>query len=131
MPIATVTTEVMKALPNALRPNPWNIDDDVMLLVERGWTPATIVEGVIRDGVKQPGHVVVSLRRLKDSPSPTERPATPRPKFIGHHPCQQHDNCHYCTCDPNQPMQHHQSTPMPTWFKEQLALTLASTHLPQ
>ena len=35
--VSPVTTSFMRALPAALRPNPYNIDESVMLAVGNGW----------------------------------------------------------------------------------------------
>ena len=120
MPLATITNEVMKQLPQPLRPNPYNIDDEIVRLVDNGWTPQQIVEYVIRDDARQPSHVVVSIRGLLDAPPPSTTP-TPRPNTpVAHHPCPEHgEPCELCYCHPGPPI-HHVTVPMPDHLKAQL-----------
>ena len=72
MPTSPITNEVMKQLPSALRPNPYNIDDEILRLVDTGWQPHQIVEYVIRDGGRQPSHVVTTIRSMVHLPAPTD-----------------------------------------------------------
>ena len=72
MPTSSITNEVMKQLPSALRPNPYNIDDEILRLVDTGWQPHQIVEYVVRDGGRQPSHVVTTIRSMVHLPAPTD-----------------------------------------------------------
>ncbi len=120
MPVDTYTNEVMRALPSALRPNPWSIDEEVMNLVTRGWKPIEIAEATVRDGATNPALAVHTIRRLKDYPAPSEKlTRTTRP--VGHQPCPQHEGCELCACDPEQGVIHHRPVPMPDWFRERFA----------
>lgn len=111
MPIATVTSEVMKALPQALRPNPYNIDDQVMALISKGWTPGQIVEKCIRSGDRQPGHVVTTIRSLIDAPAPSDYTPRNQPQYLGHQPCEEHgEPCQLCYCVPGPPSHHINAT---------------------
>ena len=84
MPLATITNEVMRHLPAALRPNPHNLDEHVMQLATDGWTATDIVDAVIADRPREPGHVVAQIRRLTNQPAP-------------HQPTSNHNNLGPCT----------------------------------
>ena len=119
MPTQTITNEVMRQLPAALRPNPHNLEDHVMQLVTDGWTATDIVDAVIADKPREPGHVVAQVRRLTNQPAP--QAATPSPPTpTGHRPCHDHtDNCELCYCH-GLPPRHHVSVPVPDHLKAQL-----------
>ena len=119
MPLATITNEVMRHLPAALRPNPHNLDEHVMQLATDGWTATDIVDAVIADRPREPGHVVAQVRRLTTQPAP--RPTTPEPTTpTGHRPCHEHGgDCELCYCHGLPPI-HHVTIPMPDHIKAQL-----------
>ena len=141
MPANTITTEVMKALPQTLRPNPYNIEEEVMDLAAKGWKPIEIAEHVIRDGATNPGLTVHSIRQAKNYPPPSTRThRSTGPKT--HTPCTDgHPNCQLCWCD-NCPQTcnlthqhtrtptHHTSEPMPNYVREALQDALTSTRIP-
>lgn len=123
MPTATVTTEVMRALPAALRPNPHVIDEEVMALCAKGWTPTQIAGHCVKQGDKEPSHVVSTIRLLKDYPLPGDhKPTTTNSTHTAHAPCTQHGApCQLCYCHKELPEPvHHVSTPMPQWFRTAL-----------
>lgn len=70
MAVSPHTTDVMKRLPQALRPNPFGIDEEVMKLVTNGWTVDQIMTSVMADRVTSPGHVVTTIRGLTHQPHP-------------------------------------------------------------
>ena len=72
MPTSPITNEVMKQLPSALRPNPYNIDDEILQLTDTGWQPHQIVEYVLRDGGRQPSHIVTTIRSMVHLPVPND-----------------------------------------------------------
>ena len=115
----------MAKLPAALRPNPYAIDDEVLQLADNGWSPDQVVEYVVRDGSKQPGHVVHSIRGMLDLPNPNvQHAASTRP--VGHQPCPEHgDPCELCYCRPGE-ARHHVTVPTPDWYTH--ALEAAPTH---
>lgn len=116
MPLDPLTTEVMRRLPAALRPNPWNLEEAVMTLVSRGWVPADIFSAIMADKPREPGHVIAAARRLSDQPAP----ATGEGWKYGHELCTNptHDNCQICRCH-HGIVSHITPVPMPAWFREQ------------
>ena len=117
MPTQTITNEVMRQLPAALRPNPHNLEEPVMQLATDGWTPSDIIDAVMADNPRQPGHVIAHVRRLTNQPAPaTPTPTTP----TGHRPCTEHgDPCELCYCH-GLPPRHHTTVPIPDHIKAQL-----------
>lgn len=116
----TYTNEVMKALPAALRPNPYNIDTELTTLQTNQWTPHQIVEYVIKNGDRTPGHVVTTIRGLQNHPNPNQQ-TKPNTPTRGHKPCNDktHDTrCTVCYC--TGVGVHEVAIPMPQWFKDQL-----------
>lgn len=71
MTLNTHTTEVMKLLPAALRPNPYNIEETIMNAVSAGWTTGDLVAAVMADKPREAGHTVAALRRVANTPPPT------------------------------------------------------------
>lgn len=112
MPLAIHTNEVMRALPEALRPNPWNLDDSVIEMIGNGWTSNEIAQAIIADKPREPGHVVSTIRRMKNWPSATTRRNTAN-KWSPHAKCPDpsHDRtCELCYCIPGEVTHHVRST---------------------
>jgi len=128
MPTQPITTEVMRRLPEALRPNPHSIDTECMNLSANAWTPDQIVASIMKRGAREPGHVVSHLRYIEDlPPNPTSTPIPEAP--TGHTPCPTHGPpCQLCYCETCSPRcnldhthhpdpQHHISVPAPDYIK--------------
>lgn len=121
MPVSQVTNEFMRRLPAGLRPNPWNIDEEVMAAAAKGWSITDLAQAVMADNPRQPGHVVAFLRRVQDQPAPMG-PLDSKP--VGHHMCtspQHPENCQICWCHGRE--QHMIPIPMPPDIKTQLQET--------
>jgi hypothetical protein len=110
--VAPVTTAFMRALPAAMRPNPYAIDEDVMRAAENGWSMSELARlSYCNERNPNPAFVVVNVRRLSQHP-PT--PTQPKPRWNhAHLPCDDpsHDpKCELCRCIPNE-VHHHVSVP--------------------
>jgi hypothetical protein len=118
MPVSPVTNDFMRALPPALRPNPYSIDEHVMKAVENGWSPQALADASYRnDRNPNPAFVVTNVRHLCDHPPVATK--APTGWAYGHIDCtdQSHpDGCEICRCTPGH-LVHHQKTPMPDWFR--------------
>ena len=115
MPVNPYTNAFMKALPAALRPNPYSIDEYVMEAIQNGWTTDALATACYaRDRNPNPAFVVTNVRHLCKYPPTTTTAAAGKPK--GHIPCDQHNGCELCRCTGE--TLHHQPIPMPDWFKE-------------
>ena len=106
MPVSPFTNDVMKALPAALRPNPYSIDEEVMKAVEKGWdTDALAKAAYLNDKHPNPAFVVTNIRRL------CEYPPQQQMKRVGweygHIKCDLHSGCELCRCIPGE-VNHHQ-----------------------
>lgn len=117
MPVSSYTNDFMRALPAALRPNPYGIDEYVMEAIENGWTVHGLAEACYRnDRNPNPAFVATNIKHLcKHPPTKTEAPTGWR---YGHVPCDKHDNCEICRCTPGN-LDHHQPIPMPQSFKDE------------
>lgn len=113
MPVAPHTNELMRRLPPGLRPNPYNIDEEVINLVGRGWTIDDIFQRIMGDKPTQPGNIVALLRRVIEEPAPIRASIW---KY-GHEPCNNpmHVDCEICRCHKGKIL-HHVSVPMPSDF---------------
>lgn len=105
MPVSQVTNDVMKALPAALRPNPYSIDEEVMNAVAKGWdTDALAKAAYINERNPNPAFVVTNIRRLSEY-SPKQE--TKRTGWdYGHIECTEHYGCQICRCIPGQVTHH-------------------------
>jgi hypothetical protein len=100
----------MRALPAALRPNPYAIDEEVMEAMANGWGIHDLAEACYtKDRNPNPAFVVTNLRNLcKHPPTQTKRPGGWE---YGHIPCDRHPNCEICRCLPNVMTHHVPSVP--------------------
>lgn len=65
MPVSPYTNDFMRALPAALRPNPYNIDEYVMAAVENGWETDQLAKATyINERKANPAFVVTNLKTL-------------------------------------------------------------------
>lgn len=89
-----LTTEVMRRLPEASRPNPAAIAEAVHAAVSNGWDPAELAATVMRraGATAYPGSIVIKLRELAQTKAPKA------PKVIPNHG--PHRECRYATHDP-------------------------------
>lgn len=111
MPISDVTNQLMRALPGALRPNPWSIDEYVMQAITNGWTIQQLAEAsYMHSRNPNPAYVVTNIRNLSQYP-----PTATKPKGgwdFGHIKCDRHVDCEICRCTPGEAV-HHKPVPMP------------------
>lgn len=105
MPVSQVTNDVMKALPAALRPNPYSIDEEVMKAVANGWDTDSLAKAAyINERNPNPAFVVTNIRRLSEY-SPKQQ--TKRNAWdYGHIECGEHYGCEICRCIPGE-ITHH------------------------
>ena len=129
MAISTFTNQVMRALPAALRPNPYSIDEAVMEAMENGWDTDDLAKAAyINDRNPNPAFVVTNIRNLAKHP-PTQ--VTQRTGWnYGHLPCHDHPNCEICRCIAGTTT-HHTPTPMPENFRTQLAQAIQRMEIPE
>jgi hypothetical protein len=106
MAVNPFTNDFMRALPAALRPNPYTVDEHVMEAVAKGWDTDTLAKACyVNDRKPNPAFVVTNLRNLCQHP--------PKQMFTrtgwdyGHIPCDRHEDCEICRCIPNQLIHHH------------------------
>lgn len=113
--VSPVTTSFMRALPAALRPNPYNIDESVMLAVGNGWDIHDLARLCwVNERNPTPAFVVTNLRNL--AASPPERVPRRRVWVYGHVKCTDplHPvGCEICRCVPGE-AQHVVSREKPT-----------------
>ena len=117
MAVSPYTNEFMRALPAALRPNPYGVDEYVMEAVQNGWKMHALAEACyVNDRNPNPAFVATNVKNLcKYPPTKTERPTGWR---YGHVPCDRHDNCEICRCNPGE-MEHLTVSRMPDSFREE------------
>lgn len=129
MPVNQFTNDVMRALPSALRPNPYSIDEAVMQAVENGWDTDSLAKAAYaNDKSPNPAFVVTNIRNLAQHP-PTQQ--TQRQGWnYGHIPCHDHPGCEICRCEQGV-LTHHQPVPMPPHFKALLRQALVTTEIPE
>ena len=70
MPQDAYTVEVMKHLPSALRPNPYNLAEVAMKAASKGWGARDLVAAIMADKPREAGHVIAAARRIADTPAP-------------------------------------------------------------
>lgn len=108
MAVSQFTNDFMRALPAALRPNPYNIDEYVMRAVENGWeTDALAKACYINDRSPKPPFVVANLKNLCMHGPAQEFKR--RGWGYGHVPCNDawHEpTCEVCRCIPNEETHH-------------------------
>lgn len=111
MPVSPVTNEFMRALPPALRPNPYSLDEHVMAAVEKGWSIQALAEAsYANERNPNPAFIVTNVRHLSEHP-PTQTKRLP-PWQFGHMDCDRHVDCQLCRCSQGVII-HHVSIPMP------------------
>lgn len=120
MPLNSFTNQFMKALPSALRPNPYNIEEYVLRAVENGWDVDRLARAsYANERNPNPSFVVTNLKTLCMYPPQQSEPKT---RFsAGHEACTEygHDHgCIVCKCVPNE-IQHFVPKPMPKELFEQ------------
>lgn len=104
MALSEVTNAFMKALPAALRPNPYNIEEHVMQAVQNGWeTDALAKACYINERNPNPAFVVTNLRNLAlmGPKQQTQRTGW----AYGHLKCEDkwHEHgCEICRCVPGE-----------------------------
>ena len=128
MPVTDMTNELMRQLPAALRPNPWNIDEEIMNLTSKGWTVRDMFAATMASNPREPGHVVAQIRRMVEQPAPAKKDEW---KF-GHTPCNNpmHVNCEICRCHRGF-ANHHQSVPASPEIKAMLRRAMANMEVPE
>lgn len=104
MAVSPFTNDFMRALPAALRPNPYNIEEYVMAAVEKGWeTDALAKASYINERKPNPGFIVTNLRTL--CLHPPQQVTVRRGWDYGHIPCADlyHPaECEVCRCIPGE-----------------------------
>ena len=108
MSVSPVTNQFMRALPAALRPNPFNIDEYVMQACEKGWeTDALAKACYIHERNPNPGFIVTNLKNLCLHGPKTE---TVRKGWdYGHIKCgdlYHPSECEICRCVPGEVTHH-------------------------
>ena len=99
MPVSQITNEYMRRLPAALRPNPWNIDEEVMALAAKGWSVSDLIAATLADNPRAAGHVVAFLRKVQDQPAPAG-PVNDTAKTHRYCGLPHHDpKCQVCWCN--------------------------------
>jgi len=118
VPVNQFTNDVMRALPAALRPNPYSIDEHVMTAMENGWNTDDLAKAAYaNDRNPNPAFVVTNIRNLCQHPPQIKTQRTGW--TYGHIPCDAHEGCEICRCIPNETT-HMQPVPLP----EQLRLIM-------
>jgi hypothetical protein len=104
----------MKALPAALRPNPYNAEEYILLALEKGWDIDRLARATyVNERNPNPAFVITNLRTLCMYPPQQTEPK--RKTAGGHIACTEpgHEHgCIICTCVPNE-TQHFVPKPMP------------------
>ncbi len=112
MPVSQVTNQFMRALPPALRPNPWNIDEYVMRAVEQGWHTDDLAKACyVNERNPNPSFVVTNVRSLCEHPPQVQRVRSGWE--YGHIPCEERYHplgCQICRCIPGE---HTHMVPVP------------------
>lgn len=113
MAVSSFTNQFMRALPPALRPNPYNIDEYVMAAVEAGWETDDLAKATyINERKPNPAFIVNNLKTLSLHGPRVE---TVRKGWgYGHIPCPDpyHPRgCEICRCSPNEETHHIPATP--------------------
>ena len=117
MAVSPYTNEFMRALPAALRPNPFGIDEYVMQAVANGWSVSALAEACYaKDRNPNPAFVATNVKHLCQHPPTT----APRPTgwAYGHVDCDTHEGCQVCRCQPDS-LEHVVPVPMPQSFKDE------------
>lgn len=129
MPVQDITNELMRLLPSGLRPNPWNIDEEMMLLASKGWIVRDIFAATMASNPREAGHVVAQLRRMLEQPAPAKKDEW---KF-GHEKCNNPmhgDMCEICRCHKGF-INHHVRVPASPEIKQMLRQAMATTEVPE
>lgn len=128
MPVQPITNELMALLPSGLRPNPWNIDEEMMTLASKGWIVRDVFAAMMASNPREPGHVVAQLRRMVEQPAPAKREDW---KF-GHEKCNNpmHGECEICRCHKGF-VKHHVPVPATAEIKQMLRAAMAKTEVPE
>lgn len=104
MQVSPHTTAFMKALPASLRPNPFNIDENVMEAIVNGWTTDSLARACYENERNpNPAFVVTNLRNLCKLGPAIERQR--KPWIFGHVPCGEVSHgptCEICRCVPGE-----------------------------
>lgn len=112
MPVNEYTNRFMRALPAALRPNPYNIDEHVIRAVENGWNTDALAKACyINERNPNPAFVVTNLRNLCQHPQ--EQQTQRRAWQYGHIACDEPwhpQECELCRCVPGE-VTHHITVP--------------------
>lgn len=102
MPVSPVTNQFMRALPAALRPNPWNVDEYVMRAVENGWHTDDLAKACyVNERNPSAAFVVVNVRSLCEHGPTVQR--VRKGWDYGHVPCGEPYHpvgCEICRCVP-------------------------------
>jgi hypothetical protein len=129
MPVQPITNEFMALLPSGLRPNPWNIDEEMMTLASKGWIVRDVFAAMMASTPREPGHVVAQLRRMVEQPAPAKRDEW---KF-GHQKCNNPmhgEACEICRCHKGF-ANHHVPVPATAEIKQMLRAAMAKTEVPE
>jgi len=127
MPLQAITNEFMAKLPSGLRPNPWNIDETMMILASKGWLGPDIFAATMASKPREAGHVVAQLRRMAEEAPPSKKDEW---KF-GHTPCNNptHIGCEICRCHKGFAT-HHVSVAATEETKRLIRRAMAGTEIP-
>lgn len=108
MALSEVANQFMRALPSALRPNPYYIEEYVMAAVEQGWETDDLAKACyINERKPNPAFVVTNLKTL--CLHPPQRVTVRRGWDFGHIKCSDPYHpveCEICRCVPNE-ITHH------------------------
>ena len=112
MSVSQPTNQFMKALPAALRPNPYNVEEAVMEALQNGWDAQSLAQACYaNERNPTPAFVVTNLRNLcKYGP---KREPLRKPWEYGHIRCGELSHgptCEICRCIPGQ-VTHHTACP--------------------
>jgi hypothetical protein len=99
MAVTDMTNEFMRRLPAALRPNPWNIDDTIIMLSGKGWSVGDMFAATMAGNPREAGHVVAGLRRLIEQPAPAKGTGWKFGHFVCENPAHV-PGCEVCRCVP-------------------------------
>lgn len=125
MPVSQYTNDLMRALPAALRPNPYSIDEHVMEAIENGWSTDELAKAAYQNDRKpNPAFVVTNIRNLCKHPPQVQ---TQRTGWnYGHITCTDHPDCEICRCTPNE-IVHMQPRSVPEGLRDALRMIGRST----
>lgn len=108
MALSQVANDFMRALPAALRPNPYVIEEHVMAAVEKGWETDDLAKACyINERKPNPGFVVTNLRNL--CLHPPQRVTVRQGWDYGHIKCGEPYHpigCEICRCVPGEVTHH-------------------------